>query len=290
VKLLSKPETTKKSSPATKSKPSATTKPCPPPSPLSPPITLPILKKPKGAKCVKFGDTTIHTVEVHPGRHLTPIGPKQFKTKSGLTYLNPPADPKKGRKVVVEFPPGKVGRLRRHRERQAAMERYWLRTEEEEKAEREEATRRAEEEMGRYREEPSSPFGSPCPEGGGDGFPCLERNCVKVSDAEDGDRARSDEGKDEQTTETVNGLQGGDRALGVMVVPVRASGLGLSVVKEQTVEKATATVEEQDEILHKEEAVSRTNEDIKKAVEEPVAMALPGPPVATPPGSGETPS
>jgi hypothetical protein len=111
-----------------------------------------------------------------------------------------------------------------------------------------------------------------------------------VSDAGDGDRAGSGEGKDERTTETVYGLKDGNRALSVMEVPVRASGLGLSVVKEQTVEKATATVEEQDEILHKEEAVSRTNEDIKKAVEEPVAMALLGPPVATPPGSGETPS
>lgn len=100
------------------------------------PTIMPISKKPNGAKCVRFSDTIIHTVGLYPSRHLTPMGPKQFKRRSGLSYLNPPTDPKKPRKVVVKFPPGKAGGLRRHREPQAAMARYWLRTEEEEAAER----------------------------------------------------------------------------------------------------------------------------------------------------------
>jgi len=96
----------------------------------------------------------VHRVEIGPGHHLFPIR-RGHKSKSGLTYLNPPADTSH-RKVTVEFPPGKEGKLRRHRERQAAMERYWLRTEEEEAEWRAEATRIAEEETVKYRSEPAS--------------------------------------------------------------------------------------------------------------------------------------
>lgn len=138
-----------------------------PPSPLPPPTTITLSKSPKNATKVKFGDTTIHTVAVHPGWHLKPIGPKRFKTRSGLSYIYAPADPlaAKKKRVIVEFPviglgKGMVGavKLRRHKERQAAMARYWLRTEKEEQAEREEMRRRAEGSVRRYTEEegPSS--------------------------------------------------------------------------------------------------------------------------------------
>jgi len=66
-----------------------------------------------------------------------------------LTYISPldTASPLK-----TSF--GSPTKLRRHQENQAAMGRYWQRTEEEEAQERAEAQRRAAEEAERYRNEP----------------------------------------------------------------------------------------------------------------------------------------
>ncbi|KAL1876578.1 hypothetical protein VTK73DRAFT_9242 [Phialemonium thermophilum] len=110
---------------------------------------------------VRFGGTTVHHVEIGPGRHLHPIT-RGHRTRSGLSYINAPAE-KKGNKVVVKFPPGKEGKLRRHRERQAAMARYWLRTEQEEAEWRAEATRAAEREALEYCKEPASPLHGTAP-------------------------------------------------------------------------------------------------------------------------------
>jgi hypothetical protein len=79
-----------------------------------------------------------------------------------LSYVHPPTDslekrPKMGLRIIDFFPSGKVGaKQRRHQERQAAMRRYWLRIEEEEKLEREECMKRAEGVVERYAEEQES--------------------------------------------------------------------------------------------------------------------------------------
>lgn len=125
-----------------------------PPKSDTPTQTNSTPKKGNGATSVRFGATTVHRVEIAPGQHLHPIR-RGHKSKSGLSYLNPPAD-KAHLKVTVEFPPGKETKMKRHQLRQAAMERYWLRTEEEEAEWRAEATRIAEEETEKYRSEPSS--------------------------------------------------------------------------------------------------------------------------------------
>lgn len=119
-----------------------------------PTLKDPTTKRATVGASVRFGATTVHHVQIAPGQHLYPTR-LSHRTKSGLTYLNPPGD--KGHpKVTVEFPAGKGSKLRRHRERQAAMERYWLRTEEEEAEWRAQATRIAEEESAEYRKEPAS--------------------------------------------------------------------------------------------------------------------------------------
>ncbi|RKU44414.1 hypothetical protein DL546_006270 [Coniochaeta pulveracea] len=133
----------------------------PPPSPPLPPTIIPLQKSPKNATRVRFGDTTVHTytITINLGRHLTPIGPNQFKTRSGLSYLHPSTPslgkkPRMGLRIIDFFPSGKLGaKQRRHRERQAAMRRYWLRIEEEEKLEREECVRKAEGVVERYAKE-----------------------------------------------------------------------------------------------------------------------------------------
>jgi hypothetical protein len=136
----------------------------PPPSPPLPPTIIPLSTSPKNASRVRFGDTTIHTytITVNLGRHLTPIGPNQFKTRSGLSYIHPSTyslekKPKMGLRIIDLFPSGKVGaKQRRHRERQAAMRRYWLRVEKEEKSEREECVKKAEGVVERYAKEQES--------------------------------------------------------------------------------------------------------------------------------------
>jgi hypothetical protein len=101
---------------------------------------------------VRFAKATIHRVEVGPGRRFLPV---KRKSKSTLTYISPldPGAQKSAPKTMLQSPT----KLRRHQENQAAMGRYWLRTEEEEARERAEAERRAEEEAERYRNEPASP-------------------------------------------------------------------------------------------------------------------------------------
>jgi hypothetical protein len=101
---------------------------------------------------VRFAKATIHRVEVGPGRRFLPV---KRKSKSTLTYISPldPGTQKSAPKTMLQSPT----KLRRHQENQAAMGRYWLRTEEEEAQWRADAERRAEEEAERYRNEPASP-------------------------------------------------------------------------------------------------------------------------------------
>ncbi|KAK3377912.1 hypothetical protein B0H63DRAFT_478351 [Podospora didyma] len=126
----------------------------PDPMPISPP-TSPVSRPLSPGATVRFAKATIHRVEVGPGRRFLPV---KRKSKSTLTYVAP-LDPGKKQstpKVIL----GSPTKLRRHQENQAAMGRYWLRTEEEEALWRAEAERRAEEEAERYRNEPASPPGS----------------------------------------------------------------------------------------------------------------------------------
>ncbi|KAL2261911.1 hypothetical protein VTK26DRAFT_3004 [Humicola hyalothermophila] len=101
---------------------------------------------------VRFAKATIHRVEVGPGRRFLPV---KRKSKSTLTYISPldPGTQKGAPKTMFQSPT----KMRRHQENQAAMGRYWLRTEEEEAQWRADAERRAAEEAERYRNEPSSP-------------------------------------------------------------------------------------------------------------------------------------
>jgi hypothetical protein len=101
---------------------------------------------------VRFAKATIHRVEVGPGRRFLPV---KRKSKSTLTYISPldPGTQKSAPKTMLQSPT----KMRRHQENQAAMGRYWMRTEEEEAQWRAEAERRAEEEAERYRNEPASP-------------------------------------------------------------------------------------------------------------------------------------
>lgn len=117
----------------------------PPPSPS---ITRPM----SPGTTVRFAKATIHRVEVGPGRRFTPV---KRKSKSTLTYISPldPGTQRGAPKTMLQSPT----KLRRHQENQAAMGRYWLRTEEEEAQWRAEAEKRAEEEAERYRNEPASP-------------------------------------------------------------------------------------------------------------------------------------
>ncbi|SPQ20989.1 fb76c483-83b0-411c-9bcb-fd5f68acd94d [Thermothielavioides terrestris] len=105
---------------------------------------------------VRFAKATIHRVEVGPGRRFLPV---KRKSKSTLTYISPldPGSQKSAPKTMLQNPT----KLRRHQENQAAMGRYWLRTEEEEAQWRAEAERRAAEEAERYRNEPASPPAAP---------------------------------------------------------------------------------------------------------------------------------
>lgn len=78
-----------------------------------------------------------------------------------MTYMAPldPVSQQIAPKVTLQSPT----KLRRHQENQAAMGRYWLRTEEEEAQWRADAERRAAEEAERYRAEPTRPPGTPAP-------------------------------------------------------------------------------------------------------------------------------
>ncbi|KAG7289688.1 hypothetical protein NEMBOFW57_006064 [Staphylotrichum longicolle] len=85
------------------------------------------------------------------GRRFLPV---KRKSKSTLTYISPldPGTQKSAPKTMLQSPT----KMRRHQENQAAMGRYWLRTEEEEAQWRAEAERRAQEEAEKYRNEPAS--------------------------------------------------------------------------------------------------------------------------------------
>ncbi|KAL2268765.1 hypothetical protein VTJ83DRAFT_3611 [Remersonia thermophila] len=121
-----------------------------PSSPNASPMTP--LNRPT-SPAVRFAKATIHHVEVGPGRRFLPV---RRKSKSTVTYIGPhdpgaqPAVPK----TLLQSPT----KMRRHQENQAAMGRYWLQTEEEERQWRMEAERLAQEEQERYRNEPASPL------------------------------------------------------------------------------------------------------------------------------------
>ena len=118
----------------------------PPGSPPMSPIERPL------SPGVRFAKATIHRVEVGPGRRFMPV---KRKSKSTLTYISPldPGTQKAAPKTMLQSPT----KMRRHQENQAAMGRYWMRTEEEEAQWRAEAGKRAEEEAERYRNEPVGP-------------------------------------------------------------------------------------------------------------------------------------
>ncbi|KAK0636170.1 hypothetical protein B0T17DRAFT_612945 [Bombardia bombarda] len=120
-------------------------------TPISPP-TSPISRPLSPGATVRFAKATIHRVEVGPGRRFIPV---KRKSKSTITYIAPldPGTQKSAPKGML----GSPTKLRRHQENQAAMGRYWLRTEEEEAQWRADAERRAVEEAEKYRAEPSSP-------------------------------------------------------------------------------------------------------------------------------------
>ncbi|KAL2171950.1 hypothetical protein VTG60DRAFT_1009 [Thermothelomyces hinnuleus] len=122
-----------------------------PPGSPSPP-TSPIQRPMSPGATVRFAKATIHRVEVGPGRRFLPV---KRKSKSTLTYISPldPGTQQTAPKTMLQSPT----KLRRHQENQAAMCRYWQRTEEEEAQWRAEAERRAQEEAERYRNEPASP-------------------------------------------------------------------------------------------------------------------------------------
>ncbi|KAL2178065.1 uncharacterized protein P884DRAFT_222738 [Thermothelomyces heterothallicus CBS 202.75] len=122
-----------------------------PPGSPSPP-TSPIQRPMSPGATVRFAKATIHRVEVGPGRRFLPV---KRKSKSTLTYISPldPGTQQTAPKTMLQSPT----KLRRHQQNQAAMCRYWQRTEEEEAQWRAEAERRAQEEAERYRNEPASP-------------------------------------------------------------------------------------------------------------------------------------
>ncbi|KAK3957010.1 hypothetical protein QBC32DRAFT_226142 [Pseudoneurospora amorphoporcata] len=98
---------------------------------------------------VRFATATVHRVEVGPGRRFLPV---RRRSKSTITYISRFDDENSLKKNLTS-----PTKQRRHRANQAAMGRYWQRTEEEEAREREEARQRAEQEAEQYRAEPSSP-------------------------------------------------------------------------------------------------------------------------------------
>ncbi|KAK3685779.1 hypothetical protein B0T22DRAFT_230239 [Podospora appendiculata] len=122
-------------------------------SPSSPalesPPNSPIFRPLSPGATVRFAKATIHRVEVGPGRRFIPV---KRKSKSTITYIAPldPGTQKPAPKNLL----GSPTKLRRHQENQAAMGRYWLRTEEEEAQWRAEAAQKAAEEAARYRAEP----------------------------------------------------------------------------------------------------------------------------------------
>ncbi|KAK3328336.1 hypothetical protein B0T19DRAFT_187724 [Cercophora scortea] len=122
-------------------------------SPSSPalesPPNSPILRPMSPGATVRFAKATIHRVEVGPGRRFIPV---KRKSKSTITYIAPldPGTQKPAPQKLL----GSPTKLRRHQENQAAMGRYWLRTEEEEAQWRAEAAQKAAEEAARYRAEP----------------------------------------------------------------------------------------------------------------------------------------
>ncbi|KAH6641687.1 hypothetical protein F5144DRAFT_144484 [Chaetomium tenue] len=122
-----------------------------PTSPTQRPMS-PVNRPMSPGTTVRFAKATVHRVEVGPGRRFLPV---KRKSKSTLTYISPldPGAQKSAPKTMLQSPT----KLRRHQENQAAMGRYWLRTEEEEAQWRAEAERRAVEEAERYRNEPASP-------------------------------------------------------------------------------------------------------------------------------------
>ncbi|EGO60267.1 hypothetical protein NEUTE1DRAFT_75157 [Neurospora tetrasperma FGSC 2508] len=101
-----------------------------------------------GTATVRFATATVHRVEVGPGRRFLPV---KRKSKSTVTYISRFDDENSLKKNLTS-----PTKQRRHRANQAAMGRYWQRTEEEEALEREEARKRAEQEAEQYRAEPSS--------------------------------------------------------------------------------------------------------------------------------------
>ncbi|KAK4453815.1 hypothetical protein QBC34DRAFT_194303 [Podospora aff. communis PSN243] len=118
--------------------------------------TSPVCRPLSPGATVRFAKATIHRVDVGPGRRFAPV---KRRSKSTITYmaLLDPVSQQNSPKVNLQSPT----KLRRHQENQAAMGRYWLRTEEEEAQWRAEAERRAAEEAERYRAEPTRPPGTP---------------------------------------------------------------------------------------------------------------------------------
>jgi hypothetical protein len=232
-----------------------------------PPSALPatvrsIAKKPKGAKRVRFGVETTHKIEVDPGRHLRPLSSANFGTRSGLSYLGASADPKKADKavvkVVVKFPEGKIGtKLRRRRQRQAAVARYWLRTEEEEAAERAKATLRAEKEAAKYRQEPSSPGSETTPE-----IDCR----VQVAAKQPGSTINAKEDLAVKLSDTAVPDTG-------PAVPERgdAKSVTCALSRQEALEEFDVLSKVRQELARIKEEMSRNQDALGKSVEMPVA-------------------
>lgn len=128
----------------------------------------PVVRPLSPGATVRFAKATIHRVDVGPGRRFAPV---KRRSKSTVTYLSPldPVSQQNTPKLGIQSPT----KLRRHQENQAAMGRYWQRTEEEEAQWRAEAERRAAQEAERYRAEPPRPPGTPAPTSGTPGSPIV---------------------------------------------------------------------------------------------------------------------
>ncbi|KAK4121386.1 hypothetical protein N657DRAFT_127740 [Parathielavia appendiculata] len=156
---LVSPETGEPTSPSPSPSPlpsSAVLGTLPPDSPAGSPPMSPVQRPMSPGATVRFAKATIHRVEVIGGAGRRRLLPVKRKSKSTLTYLSP-LDPGAHKSAVPKTMLQNPIKLRRHQENQAAMGRYWLRTEEEEAQWRAEAERRAAEEAERYRNEPASP-------------------------------------------------------------------------------------------------------------------------------------
>lgn len=118
--------------------------------------TSPVFRPLSPGATVRFAKATIHRVDVGPGRRFMPV---KRRSKSTTTYISPldPVQQSNTPRFTLQSPT----KLRRHQENQAAMGRYWRRTEQEEQESRALLEKQAAEEAERYRAEPASPVNIP---------------------------------------------------------------------------------------------------------------------------------